>query len=265
VLALIGAGGLLALLAAGVATASSGLITVTNSSGITINDNAPATPYPSSVVVAHGGAISGVTLTLSGFQHTYLDDVLVRLTSPTGQSVTLIEDQGGSGDVCGSYTFVAGATPFPDGATGTTAGLCSGSPGWAPGTYGPFGSFAAFLGAIASGTWSLYVEDDAGADVGSIQAWALSILALFPDRAGYCAVDGNRNPFTGESVAAGTFLDLTLDQVGNDPAYAGARIANYVDGVGITCDPVPAGFVQSGFASDALGVPANTYPFYKAG
>jgi hypothetical protein len=43
---------------------------------------------------------------------------------------------------------------------------------------------------------------------------------------------------------------------------AGATPARFVSGQGLTCAPVPEGYVRRGFASPGLGVPANRYPYY---
>jgi hypothetical protein len=47
-------------------------------------------------------------------------------------------------------------------------------------------------------------------------------------------------------------------------ALAGATRARFVSGQGLTCAPVPKGYVRRGFASPDLGVPANTYPYYAS-
>jgi hypothetical protein len=43
----------------------------------------------------------------------------------------------------------------------------------------------------------------------------------------------------------------------------GVTVANFVAGIGATCDSPPAGFGRHGFASASLGVPAGTYPYYS--
>lgn len=60
----------------------------------------------------------------------------------------------------------------------------------------------------------------------------------------------------------GKFLSLTAGQARSDPAYRGATVANFVAGIGLTCDPPPADFVHRGFATDDMNVPGGTYPYY---
>lgn len=70
-----------------------------------------------------------------------------------------------------------------------------------------------------------------------------------PTRAGYC-LDG-------------VFRDLELGQPGTDEGWVSATPAWFVEGTGITCDPVPAGYVRDGMAGDAQHVPAGIYPLYR--
>jgi hypothetical protein len=52
--------------------------------------------------------------------------------------------------------------------------------------------------------------------------------------------------------------------VGFGPAgiLAGAKHADLIEGEGLGCTP-PAGYVRDGLATAAMGVPANTYPYYR--
>ena len=47
-------------------------------------------------------------------------------------------------------------------------------------------------------------------------------------------------------TGGGSFLDLVVGQPSLDPQYAGATTARWIDGLGITCDNVPAGFTEQG-------------------
>jgi len=74
-----------------------------------------------------------------------------------------------------------------------------------------------------------------------------------PGRAGYCAVAGNKNPYTGAAYAPGTFLDLTLGQPDTDDNFKGATTANYYQGIGLSCDPDPGGYKDTGTKVDQTG------------
>ncbi len=80
--------------------------------------------------------------------HTYVGDLIVRLTSPAGTTVTLHDRSGGSNDnIVGTY---------PDGLT-------------------PAESLDAFLGENMQGDWTLFVSDNAGWDTGTINEWCLHL------------------------------------------------------------------------------------------
>src|SRR5438874_11915556 len=71
--------------------------TFTNSSAITINDAAIATPYPSSSTVSGlvNQVVGKVTVTLHGFHHTYASDVDILLVGPGGQKMVLMSNAAG--------------------------------------------------------------------------------------------------------------------------------------------------------------------------
>jgi hypothetical protein len=82
-----------------------------------------------------------------------------------------------------------------------------------------------------------------------------------PDRFGYCSAGGNTWQ-DGSAIPPGTFLNLLWEQPDNDSHYTGATIANFVWGLGITCDNPPAGYVRDGYATDDMHVPGGTYPLW---
>jgi subtilisin-like proprotein convertase family protein len=183
--------------------------TFSNSAAIPINDGggcgsgevsvAPGlgNPYPSQIMVSGpSGSVTNVTATLTGLTHTFLDDVGVLLVGPSGQSTILMADTGGPNGVDNvNLTFDdAAAAPLPESAPASgsyqpTLGtsVVGGGDGCqvpssfpAPAPAGPYGapSMSVFNGTDPNGTWSLYVIDDTGGDVGSISGgWSLDITA----------------------------------------------------------------------------------------
>jgi len=163
-----------------------------NTSGITINDNAAATPYPSTITVANSsGTVTKVTVTLANINHAYPDDVDVLLVSPDGQKVILMSDAGAGATAETRLTNArltfddAAAANLPD-----NSGITNGT--YKPTNYeaetfrspapaGPYATtLSAFVGGNPNGTWSLYVQDDASPDAGSIGSWLLSIQTTAP-------------------------------------------------------------------------------------
>ncbi|MBL7753574.1 MAG: hypothetical protein JNM44_03785, partial [Chitinophagaceae bacterium] len=62
----------------------------TNTASITINDNAAASTYPSTINVSGlSGTITNLEITLSGLTHAYVHDVSLLLQSPTGEAILL--------------------------------------------------------------------------------------------------------------------------------------------------------------------------------
>ena len=200
------------LMALGLAAPAASAATFSNDDGITItspDDNcnvgeeqdepAAATPYPSEITVdGLDSSVSDVNLTLTGFSHTWPDDVGVLLVGPQGQKTILMSEAGGnsSNAVSGvDLTFDdAASSALPDAgplssgtyqptSSGTESSSCevpSSFPDPAPaGPYGP-PSLSVFNGTDPNGTWKLYVIDTTSGDNGSISGWSLDISAANP-------------------------------------------------------------------------------------
>jgi subtilisin-like proprotein convertase family protein len=123
--------------------------------------------------------------------HTFPDDIDILLVDPTGLKTLLMSDAGGGPDITNvTLTFDdAASSSLPDSTL-----IVSGS--YRPTNFGssidtfaapaPAGPYAAnplsvFNGANPNGTWSLYVVDDAGGDIGSIAGgWSLTITDNAP-------------------------------------------------------------------------------------
>jgi subtilisin-like proprotein convertase family protein len=164
-------------------------VTITNATPIVIPSGAPGTttgpasPYPSTINVAGlGGTVTKVTVTLNGLSHTFPDDLDILLVGPGGQSVILMSDAGGALDVTNvNLTFDDTGAMLPDGAQiisgffkPTNFGAGDTFP--APAPAGPYGATLSVLnGTAPNGTYSLYVFDDLGGDVGSLLGFTLRI------------------------------------------------------------------------------------------
>jgi subtilisin-like proprotein convertase family protein len=156
---------------------------------ITIFDTAPAGPYPSTINISGiNGVVSKLRVTLSALSHTCYGDLDIMLVGPTGQSLVLMSDVGGCGNLGIPVTMT-----FDDFApTAIAAGVIAGT-----GTYRPFNSgggdvypapapapsaataLSAFNGTNPNGEWKLYVVDDAGGDTGAIlEGWTLDLVVM---------------------------------------------------------------------------------------
>jgi len=152
-----------------------------------VGTSGPAAPYPSTINVAGVvGPVSKVTVTLKNMNHTFPDDIDVLLVGPGGQKLLLMSDAGGSADlVNNTYTFddTAAAT-LADGALNASgtykpSNFGTGDTFPAPAPVGPYNDpqlLSVFNGVNPNGTWSLYVFDDVGGDIGNINlGWELNI------------------------------------------------------------------------------------------
>jgi uncharacterized repeat protein (TIGR01451 family) len=162
-----------------------------NTNAITIRDNTNALPYPATIAVSGlSGVLGKVTATLVNASHTFPADVDVLLAAPTNQTRTLLMAGAGAPPLANAtVTFDdLAADVLPD----STSQILSGS--YRPASYLPSVTFPApapagpystalsgFNGINPNGTWSLYVSDHTGGDVGSIAGgWALNLTMLSP-------------------------------------------------------------------------------------
>jgi subtilisin-like proprotein convertase family protein len=162
-----------------------------NTTPITINDNATATPYPSQIAVSGlVGPIGQVTATLKGFSHTFPSDVGVLLVGPSGQKIVLMSNVGdGHPGVAGAnLTFdqTASASVPVNSAPTTGSYLPTDNSGGtrtfdSPAPGGPYTNLSlnVFNGTNPNGTWSLYVKDYFAGDFGAItNGWSIGITTL---------------------------------------------------------------------------------------
>jgi subtilisin-like proprotein convertase family protein len=173
---------------AAVAPASGAVFFFSNNSGISIPSSGAATPYPSTIDVSGvTGTVTHVVVGLANVSHTFPDDIDMLLVGPTGQAVMLMSDAGSSGDLSGANITFNDCAPrvLPNGlqigpgrfrpTNYSTPGAPDALPAPAPAE--PYGTgLSNFNGLVANGTWSLFVNDDTGGDLGSISAWNITIF-----------------------------------------------------------------------------------------
>ena len=106
--------------------------------------------------------------------HTYLRDLTVRLISPSGTEVVLVERRGSYGNDFGTGNddCTGSPTQFTDDAERSI------SSGVAPfsGSWRPEQALSAFDGEPAQGTWELHIRDDASVDIGAVHCVGLTLL-----------------------------------------------------------------------------------------
>jgi hypothetical protein len=169
--------------------------TFTSSTPLTIPASGPASLYPSPITVSgYTGTITDVTITLTGFTHSYTDDLAAVVTGPGGQQTILFSGAGVSSPTVPGTNVTNLTLTFSDSAAATlpiNSDFASGTyrPGLdeyglslpAPAPPMPYAdSFEEFVGQPPDGTYSLYVYDFAAPDGGSISGWSITLTGVAP-------------------------------------------------------------------------------------
>jgi subtilisin-like proprotein convertase family protein len=172
-----------ACLAAGVSSASAASYTTTSfGPGVTIVDDAAATPYPSELdAIAQPRVITDVNVKITNLDHTFPGDINLLLVSPSGTNVLLMSDICGGGDVLNvNLTFDDSAAdnlssgPCVSGTYKPTQVTPQDLPAPAPAQ--PYGTtLSLFNGENPNGRWRLYALDDSSPDSGLFDDWSLTI------------------------------------------------------------------------------------------
>ncbi len=158
----------------GIGSTTSGNYTVflrvqtSTSDTATGNNTTPATIPSSGEIVStiaftDGRSILDVNVRLT-IEHTFVGDLRITLTGPSGQIVTLFNRRGGAGDNLTSTVF--------DDQAGSS--IISASPPYT-GSFRPEGTLAVFNQTSGAGTWTLRIEDLKAGDSGRLVSWGLDM------------------------------------------------------------------------------------------
>jgi subtilisin-like proprotein convertase family protein len=110
--------------------------------------------------------VQDVNVTLN-ITHTYVEDLQIFLTGPSGAKIPLIVNRGGNGQ---NFTN----TTLDDEATFSIASITAAQNPFT-GSYRPESALSIFDGTPANGNWTLNILDDFPADVGTLVSWSLSM------------------------------------------------------------------------------------------
>jgi subtilisin-like proprotein convertase family protein len=106
--------------------------------------------------------------TTVGIDHTFVNDLQIKLTSPGGTTVTLIQNTDGSGN-----NFCQTVLDDESGGASIQSVVSAQAP--FTGSFTPANPLSAFDGQNPNGTWTLSVQDFFSFDIGSIRAFSLEI------------------------------------------------------------------------------------------
>jgi subtilisin-like proprotein convertase family protein len=142
-----------------------------NAAGVNIPFTASGLGAISTLSFRIDGTTCSATIgsTTVGVDHTWVGDLIFKLTSPAGTTVTLISQAGGAGNSGNNFC----QTQLVDGAANSIQNvLISQAP--FTGTFAPANPQSAFAGQVADGTWTLNVSDNAFIDTGSVRAFSIA-------------------------------------------------------------------------------------------
>jgi hypothetical protein len=166
--------------------ASQAQITFTNNTPLSIPGTGtlgPANPYPSRITVSGLiGSLTGITVALTGYSHTFTDDVGALLVGPQGQKTLLFDGAGSSGATNLTLVFDdAALAPLPNQGTFGSGTYQPGQNQFGdafstPAPAGPYAStFSAFVGSNPNGNFDLYIQDFIGDDAGTLASWSVTL------------------------------------------------------------------------------------------
>jgi hypothetical protein len=144
----------------------------------------------SSVVISGASNASIVSVGLLGASHTWVADWVGTLSNGV-TTIDLFNRPGNStagwnSNLNGDYFFKMGAAQTWNEALAAQNPGNSDAYDFLAGDYKPAGDFAAF-GSNLNGTWTLKIADLAGADIGGIQAWNITVAPV-PEPASMAAL-----------------------------------------------------------------------------
>lgn len=154
-------------------------VSYSNTTPVSIPDN-DATGITSTITVPDAYTVFGTDVSVD-ITHTWIGDLIVELTSPSGTTVTLHNQSGSSADdIVETY------------------------------------SVSTFNGEVMTGDWVLSISDNAGQDLGTLNNWSLSFDALGEEPVSTPPVAG----FTVSTTQlTATFTDTSTDVDGDIVSY----------------------------------------------
>jgi subtilisin-like proprotein convertase family protein len=118
--------------------------------------------------------VSGSTTV--GLSHTWVGDVALKLTSPDGTKVTLLDTAGGPFNSANNFC----QTVLDDTAATSIQAVTTAQAPFT-GTFSPFAPLSTFVGQIGDGTWTLNASDNTFIDTGAVRAFSIKTRSFTCD------------------------------------------------------------------------------------
>ena len=161
--------------------------------------------------------------------HTYDQDLIIKLISPDASQLVLVNRRGGNGNNFTNTVIKTGGTPIASGSAPFT------------GTYAPDFPFSTFNGKDINGTWGLNVSDRAGGDVGTLLNWEISFVddngLTYTWTSTPSGFTNSSSEFT-TSINSSITFNLTVDNTSQGCSATG--------NIALTASPAPVPVASSG-------------------
>jgi subtilisin-like proprotein convertase family protein len=125
------------------------------------------------ILVSGSGPISDIDFKLDNLTHTFVGDLALTLTSPSGTTVTLIDSMDGGNNSGNNFVN----TVLDDEASNSIENQTAAAAPFT-GSFLPASALAAFDGQSANGTWTVRIQDFAQGDLGALNTFSLRISTL---------------------------------------------------------------------------------------
>ncbi len=126
-------------------------------SNLNVNSIAPLT------LTDPASQIESVCISIDNIQVFFVEDLTIRLRTPTGEQINLITPNTVNGNRLTNTCFSpAAANPINSGTSPYT------------GTFQPVGNWADLAGAQTNGNWALLISDNAGIELGEFVSWSIT-------------------------------------------------------------------------------------------
>ena len=148
----------------------SGTTTATGGTGVIPDNGGPADPLCDTITITSapvGVTVLNATIDLD-IAHTWVGDLIVTVTAPSGASVELLNRPGfdcSGDDITATFDDASGIAGNDE---------CSDLPAIG-GTVAPFEALSSFIGESINGEWVICISDNVGADAGNLISWGVNL------------------------------------------------------------------------------------------
>ncbi len=207
----------------------------------------PPTGATTSALTFNGsGTVHGLEVHIGRLAHTWVGDLVVKLKSPAGTEITLMNQPGPTADGANGNDFVD-LVLDDDAPTAIDAIPATNPPGGYTGRFRPDSPLAAFDGQDWAGTWTLTIQDVfPDQDSGTLFDWSIRPSGVAPCNRPPIALDDGASVAGGQTLHGASVLANDSDPDG-DPITAVDPSAPAHGSLGLNADGTFTYQPQAGF------------------